>query len=402
MRAAPGAQLPVEDIFGRDSFISDLWRTLETNSARMEAERRIGKTSILNKMQAQPPAGWEPVLLDLEQVHSAAEFAEKVCERVHERLTGWKRQGPRVQGLLGALGGTQVGPIRFPTREQQPAGYWKKLLTSAVEDLVEQQSAVGKRVVFLFDEMPWMVSAIAEPARDGAQTAMEVLDVLRSLRQSPATGQGFRMVLCGSIGMHHVLGSLRRQGYRNQPVNDMELVEVPPLDPPVATELAARLLTGEGINYEAAAPRIIAEQTGGFPFYIHWVVSELRRGGGPATPADIDLVVKRLLTASHDPCSFRHFKDRIGEYYPNDERVALALLDHAAASSAPLRQAELVNVAKIAGATDENRVRELLRLLAVDHYLYRDTDERYTFRHTLLRRWWVVEQGLSEGTEDGE
>ena len=95
------------------------------------------------------------------------------------------------------LGGTHVGPIKFPEKKNQPDGYWKKLLTGAVEDLVEQQAAAGKRVVFLFDEMPWMLSAIADPKRDGEQTAMEVLDVLRGLRQSATTGQGFRMVLCG-------------------------------------------------------------------------------------------------------------------------------------------------------------------------------------------------------------
>src|SRR5947199_2460109 len=95
MKASPGAQLPIKDIFGRDSFIAGLWRVLDGNSVRMEAERRIGKTSILHKMEAEPPASWEPVSLDLEQVHSASEFAEKVCEKVHERLTGWKQQGRR-------------------------------------------------------------------------------------------------------------------------------------------------------------------------------------------------------------------------------------------------------------------------------------------------------------------
>src|SRR5438067_2003161 len=137
MKAAPGAQLPIKDIFGRDQFIAALWRVLAGNSVRMEAERRIGKTSILHKMEAEPPIGW-----------------------------------------------------------------------------------------------------------------------------------GFRMVLCGSIGLHHVLGSLKQQGYKNQPVNDMTLVEVPPLDPPVASELATCLLVGEGLTGDPTAPRIIAEQTGGFPYYI--------------------------------------------------------------------------------------------------------------------------------------
>jgi hypothetical protein len=395
MKAAPGAQLRIEDIFGRDSFIAGLWRVLDGNSIRMEAERRIGKTSILHKMADNPPDGWEAVSLDLEEVHSAAEFAEKVCEKIHERLIGWKKQGRRFLNFLGLFHGVEIGSIKFPEKKDRPDGYWKTLLTGAIEDLVEQQAVAGKRVVFLFDEMPWMLAAIADPKRDGEQTAMEVLDLLRSLRQSLTVGKGFRMVLCGSIGLHHVLGSLRQQGYNNQPVNDMTLVEVPPLDLPVAADLASRLLAGEGLTGDPTVPGIIAEQTGGFPYYIHWIVSELRMSGQTATPGAVDLVLKKLLTAPHDPCNFHHFKQRLNTYYPKEEKVVLALLDHTASSRALLFQAELINVAKTAGATDENRVRELLRLLAVDHYLYRDTDGRYIFRHALLRRWWVIEQGLN-------
>ena len=395
MKAAPGGQLAIEDIFGRDQFIANLWRTLDTNSVRMEAERRIGKTSILHKMAAEPPSDWEVVSLDTEEVHSAAEFAEKICKEVHECLTGWKKQGHRLLSFLGLLGGTGLGPIKFPEKKNQAEGYWKTLLTSAVEDLIEQQASVGKRVVFLFDEMPWMLAAIAAPERDGPQTAMEVLDVLRDLRQSAKTGQGFRMVLCGSIGLHHVIESLKQQGYKNRPVNDMRLVEVPPLEPSVATDLAVRLLAGEGLTSDPTSPQFIAEQTGGFPFYIHWVVAELRMGGKPVTPGEIDFVVKKLLTMDHDPCDLQHFLKRINGYYPKEEKPVLAILDHAAKAATPLSQTDLINVAKTAGVMDGDRVRELLHLLTVDHYLTRSTDGCYTFRHTLLRKWWIIERGLS-------
>jgi hypothetical protein len=129
------------------------------------------------------------------------------------------------------------------------------------------------------------------------------------------------------------------------------------------------------------------------------VVLELRGAQTAANSGAVDAVVKRLLSAPHDPCDFRHFKERIGGYYPQDENIALALLDHAAVNPGPIPLPEWINVAKIAGAEDENRIRELLRLLAVDHYLDRDTEGRYQFRHPLLRRWWLMEQGLTERTE---
>ena len=391
-------QAPLQDIYGRDLFVARLWRTLEGRSLRIEAERRIGKTSILKKMNAEPQKDWEPIFLDLERVHSAAEFAEIVCAEIHKKLTGWKKQGNRLLSIIGGIGVTHIGPIKFPDKKDRPEGYWKKLLTNGVEDLLEQQVSAGKRVVFLFDEMPWMLEAIADPDRDGPQIAMEVLDVLRSMRQSPTTGQSFRMILCGSIGMHHILAALKKKGYKNQPVNDMEMVEVPPLDPVDAEQLASHLLAKEGLKADdPSVPARIAEKTGCFPYYIHWVVSKLgiSRRSSVVNPEDIDLAIKELLTGEHDPCDLLHFKTRIHGYYPGQENVVLGLLDHAALATSPLPQSELIGIAKTAGASDENQIRELLRLLLVDHYLRRDTEGCYSFRHELLRRWWVIEQGLN-------
>jgi len=54
MKANPGGQIAIEDVVGRDQLIQTLWDTLEGTSVIMTAERRIGKTSIIRKMNAQP------------------------------------------------------------------------------------------------------------------------------------------------------------------------------------------------------------------------------------------------------------------------------------------------------------------------------------------------------------
>jgi hypothetical protein len=393
MKSAPGAQLPVDEIFGRDEFINSLWDTLTTNSVRVEAERRIGKTHILRKMEKEPAPGWEVISLDVEKVHSATEFAELVYQEAVERLAGWNRPCRRARDFLVRLAGAEVaGIIKLPEMSQRPEGYWKTLLTHVIEDLVENQTAEGKRVVFFFDEMPWMIAAIGQ--RENESTAMEVLDVLRSLRQSSTTGPGFRMVLCGSIGLHHVLAALNRGGYKNQPVNDMIAVEVPPLSEADAVTLAQRLLAGDALTAQGEAAAMIARQTGGFPFYIHWIISELRKTQRTVTPDGVQHVIATLLTAAHDPCSFRHFRERIDGYYPTEQKAVLAVLDHAAKADTPLTLTELVNVAKLGQIIDDERARELLRLLMVDHYLVRDADGRYRFRHVLLRQWWTIDRGL--------
>jgi hypothetical protein len=70
MKANPGGQLQISEILGREQLIEDLWEVLERQSILITAERRIGKTSVIRKMCAEPPAEWVPVLQDLERVHT--------------------------------------------------------------------------------------------------------------------------------------------------------------------------------------------------------------------------------------------------------------------------------------------------------------------------------------------
>ena len=397
MRASTGVLLSPENVFGRDELIGQLWRWLEIKSVRLEAERRIGKTSILTRMKAHPPKGWFPLYLDLEKRHTTDEFAEEIATQVEQFLGRFKRAGKRIGQFLTSLGGTKVNGggvgFTFPSAKDRPEGYWKYLLQESIRDLVE---AKEERVVFFFDEMPSLLSAIAK-SEAGAARAMEVLDVLRALRHDPDTADGFRMVLTGSIGLHHVLETLRNDGYSNPALNDMEPVEVQPLTTAAAQGLARLLIDGEELKADdpAESARIIADESGGFPFYLQSVVLRLSIDQMTANPADVKKAVQNALTASHDPWQLRYLAGRISTYYPKDEAVTLAILDTAATATAPLPVAEIVKQVKSARPeADPERVRKLLKLLEQDHYVTRDEEGRYRFRFPLLQRWWKLDRGL--------
>ena len=143
---------------------------------------------------------------------------------------------------------------------------WKVLLSKIIEDLVENQD---RQVVLLWDEMPYMLDKMED--RD----AMEVLDVLRSLRQ---TYPKIRMVFTGSIGLHHIVNQLKKLGYSNEPTNDMYPVDIKPLSLADATKLSDLLIKGERIATvaEQNIPEVIAESVGCIPFYIHHLISSFR------------------------------------------------------------------------------------------------------------------------------
>jgi hypothetical protein len=294
------------------------------------------------------------------------------------------------------FGGIEVGGLfKLPEGQSQPKNYWKTLLYETVLALVE---AKGKeKVVFFFDEMTLMLQTIAQEQGEGR--AMEVLNVLSHLRKDYRTGGGFRMVLTGSIGMPHVLSSLKEKGFADQGVSAMLLYEVPPLTDEHAVRLARDLIAGHQLATAApdASAGLIAAEAGNVPFYIHWIVHTLVLKKRPAEPQTIRATVAELLAEPLDPLELSHFRTRIDRYYRHAPHAVLAILDHVAANQpalfADLPEKVRARVKDFPGDIDE-LVRELLRLLLIDHYLIRDGEKKYSFRYPLLRQWWRVNRDV--------
>jgi hypothetical protein len=390
MKTNPGGILKTEDVVGRDGLIETIWETLETQGVIMTAERRIGKTSIIRKMCEEPREQWLPVLQDLEKHHSAFEFSHGVFDAVTGYLGTGHKAIQWVKDKWNKLGGTEVGgvltiPTAGPSR-------WKDLLTSTIEKLAENQK--DKKLVFFWDEMPYMLDSIQR--NEGEPTAMELLDTLRTLRHDH---ESFRMVITGSIGLHHVISKLKDAKYSNRPLNDLFTIEVKPLDPSDAQDLTEKLLDGEKIKVtdQAEIAAAIAGEADCFPFYIHHVVRRLKTEPGPIGIDIVKQTVAELIADSNDPWELKHFRERLDTYYPklDDAKLALAILDSVAVEQAPIRKKELWERVKSRGTfNDEEQFQKVLSLLAKDHYLTTKPNGESCFKFSLIRRWWLFERDL--------
>ncbi len=69
-------QVGPENVVGRDKLIERIWGSLERGSVIFTAERRIGKTTVMKKMVAEPTVGTSIVYIDLEKVDSPERFVE--------------------------------------------------------------------------------------------------------------------------------------------------------------------------------------------------------------------------------------------------------------------------------------------------------------------------------------
>lgn len=385
MKANPGGKLAPEDVRGRDHLIDQIWARLDTQSVLVNAERRIGKTQILNKMEAESRPHWKPIYKDLEKIRTAEEFATQVYNDV--------------QRFLGAT----TRAINFVRRffEKAETDYvdikerrWKELLSAAINDLM--QSKQHPRLVFFWDEVPYMLENIL--STEGPDRAAEVLDILRSLRNEH---QDFRVVLTGSIGLHHILNKLTAAGIPTSATNDLYSVTVTPLSPTDANELAADLLTGENIPCDdvAESASVIAQEVDYFPYYIHHVIAGLKVEQLTATNDSIKGFIGKRLVDATDPWALAHYRTRLSTYYPdNDDAVNVAIvLDVMALPPADALTVDVIfERATTRGATldDRNDLLQLLRVMDADHYLSRDNEGRYRFRFPMIRRWWKIDRGL--------
>ncbi len=399
-KANPGGSIAVEDIVGRDRLVEQLWQTLEQQSLVLVAERRIGKSCVIRKMRSQEPAGVLTFSRDVENVETPLEFVERVYHDVEGHLGRWRRAVEGTRSLLREIAGVEIGGVvKFPSAA---APHWKRLLETVVQDLIERQD---RKIVLFWDEFPGMLQKIKKTSGEAA--AVEVLDTLRCLRQAHT---GLRMVYTGSIGLHHVTSALAESGNAHAPLNDMRIVEVPPISLSDAESLAVDLLRGEGLICAdpQAAARAIAIEVDCIPYYIHLVLTMLKARGDVAEADLVRQIVTEALVDPEDHWHLQHYRVRLESYYGADRAgVALILLDELAVGDGSITFDELssrlsVQLTPDRGETaqrvlggDRELLRRLLTLLQRDHYLQQDSsDGAYGFRFPLIKRWWRLQRNL--------
>ena len=390
IRTNPGGQLDPSEIVGRDELIRRLWEVLAGRCVYMNDLRRIGKTQIMVKMKAYPPTGWICVKRDLGRFHTAEEFARSAYEDSATVLTGGKKAMRKMSELFGKAGGTEIpGVIKLPDGSVAP---WKEVLQRTFEDISESVAKTNQRMLFLWDEVPFLIDNIAK--RQGEHVAMEVLDSIRSFTQD---FDQIRVLLTGSIGLHHVLKSLQQKGYNGSPLNRMELVRPGPLAPYDAIRLATDLLDGESIRTENSqqCAEFIAKAVGNVPFYIHKLISRLKKSED-YTVESIRSVLNIELADLNNDWDLEHYRVRLGEYYGDDEPLAIAILD-AIAIHTELDFERVRSVVSNQVTVGDEKLRTVLKLLCKDHYLEHSAEGKYAYYIAIVARWWRISRDLKKG-----
>jgi hypothetical protein len=199
-----------------------------------------------------------------------------------------------------------------------------------------------------------------------------------------------RWILTGSIGLAGLASDLNASAE----LNDLDTLEIGPLDPTQGATLFEMELTSTRKVCTAEVAKYAAQLAGGIPHWVKVLASRVRAPGA-RTKDDIEDAVARLL----EPQLRKSFSDEGAEHlqrrHPDRVVAMMAILEalsgqdeggsfQGALTAAQAAQPELSHKAS----------RDCIFLLIDGYYLRKSMDGSLSWVNPLFRRWWLRYGGL--------
>ena len=384
MRNVTGQVVVGSDFFDRQAEIARYWRGLETDSLLLLAPRRVGKSSVLRRMnEYADKAGFAAIYVDVSDCADEFRFVERLYTAILEHHGAAERlwNGIKESSLGKAIRQIKkAGAAGFSIEFERGGLEWDRI----GEELAEALEGLERQTLIQVDELPVFVLKLLNRADETQQGRIrEFLYWMRKLRQKYLH---VKWMLAGSIGLDTVASRLNIA----DAINDLRIETLGAFDGATAHDLLRTLSANYGLTLEdPVRERVLARVGWLIPYYLQLVFDKLREWQKPEA-GHVDAVVDTLLDASHKGL-FDYWRQRLrDELGRPDADHASALLHPACRTPEGVRRGvfQQVLTASIADAdAREDKLRYLLDVLENDGYLVEE-EKRWRFRSPLLREYW--------------
>jgi len=235
-------------------------------------------------------------------------------------------------------------------------------------------------VVFLLDEFPETVSNIAQHSHE---EAIKFLQDNRDLRQLNHHAD-IQFIITGSIGLSNVVKRLTNNKHL---INDLTLIDIPPLDNDEASLMIDRLCMGLkeddiSLIFSNEVKAYFFKKIGRIiPYYIMMIVDELANEPKEVTQNEIDKIIEQIVKSRSRADYFSNWKTRLKDAFtPEEEQVAIKILTHISKKN-KMHYDEMKKIDK------KIDLKAILEVLEYDGYI---SEEKciYQFNSPLLKEWW--------------
>ena len=364
------------DFYPRDTIINRIYRRLDSgNHLYLSAPRRSGKTSIMRALEDQPREGYIFIYLNVEDCTGSEDYFRLLAEELEKSAAQGKlaRLGEQAKGVFESFL-ERIKKVKIAGLELETAATAAKpSYAESFEQLLRDLETGNTSIVIMVDEFPVAVENIAKAG--GQEAAARFLHANRALRQRAQPG--VRFVYTGSIGLPHVARKLDPA----PTVNDLNIVEIPPLTTEEGLNMSKQIFAGYNITLEEPVLRYMLDKIQWLmPFFIQLVVQLLiDESESEHAPIGEGMVDKVLLKAANhrNNVYFASYYDRLAKTLPDDQCVtAQAILAEIAGNG----QADRTTF------TQKN-AQLVLETLEYDGYIH-EQGGLFRFNSPILRMWW--------------
>ena len=362
------------DFFPRDPVVNKLYRRLQAgNNLFLSAPRRAGKTSIMRFLEDNPREGFLFLYVNVEDVNDGEEYFRLLSEELLKseaigRLAKLSEKAKSSLALfLERFKKIRVFNIEIETAQAEPPKY-----SAEFENLLRDLETEGTIICIMVDEFPVALEKIA--AAKGVDEAVHFLHLNRAQRHRAK--RGIRFIYTGSIGLPNVAQRFNATAT----INDLNIVEVPPLTMEEGRQMTARILDTYGIRMEPEVLDYLLERIEWLmPFFIQLVIQlviDEAELGGSISKETIDSQL--LKAASHrNNIYFENYYSRLDKTLPEAESTTAKEILARIALDWAVAPAEF----------QQPNAQPVLETLEFDGYIYLHAGF-YRFNSPILKMWW--------------
>lgn len=374
-----------KDFFPREIIINKIYRRIEGGAhIFLAAPRRVGKTSIMRFLEDSPRPGYHFVYIITESAHDSETFYQKLLEEILKSpaVTNLARQQDKIGALVKSVI-EKVEKVKIAGIELNLQSKEKESYQSAFDKFISEYDDGDNTLVIMIDEFPQTVENIK--IQHGENAAKSFLRINREQRQQ--ADNKIRFIYTGSIGLPSVVKKLTSTSV----INDLNVIEIPPLTLDEATLLARQILDHYKVLYHDTVLNYLLDKIKWLiPFHIQLAVQELidvyETSSIPLDETSVDKAFSQLLNVRND-IYFEHYYLRLKDVFTEQElRFVIALLDELSQNDT-LNKDNIQQIAQEYHNTDN--VDPIIEALIYDGYFHFDNQiNAYRFNSYLLQSWW--------------
>ena len=378
MAIVAGQAVRGKNFWDRPLLMEDMFDIIENGGhILLVAPRRVGKTSLMYRILDTNDDGYIVLYVDTEAEHDSNAFWMKLFSALMDKefLGSVKNQAKNFYTKIVSICVVEVGPKGIKFGEDQPIDY-----ALAFECLLRSYDG-DKKFIIMIDEFSQTIENIIQ--HESTESAVQLLQTHRALRQNHKISEKFMFIYAGSIGLEGVVANINSSKH----INDLVSVGVPPFDLEEAQKFTKHLFTTNKIEVDEASVLYFLQKIEWYiPFYIQLIAQEVKRlyRREPTINEDvIDSAIEKVLANRKE---FIHWEERLNLFSTQEKQYAKEVLNRISEDNT-IEVNELINIAVKCELSDG--AKSVLRALEYDGYINNSNDIRiYRFNSPLLKTWW--------------